>query len=194
MTGLGIGVLVAVLAAGLSVWWWVARPGEQRREVSPAELVDVAPPAVPGLRPGGTVDPGRLSSDWGAQQQATASWQSGESVEIDRTVRRYAAPRWADWAFGRVDPRGDERFDDTPQRFPDRAPAGADEARYVCGEITGRPGSCDTWWVDLRYGQYLVQVQGTGVPGADQEIPPWLDQEVARIEAQFAAVVPLAQR
>lgn len=190
MTRLGIGALVAVLAAGISVWWWVARPGEQRREISPAELVDVPPPAVPGLRVGGMVDPGRSSSDWGAQQQATATWQRDDGVEIDYTVRRYASPRWADWAFGRVDPRGGEGFDETLQRFPDRAPAGADDARYVCGEITGRPGACDNWWVDLRYGQYLVQVQGTDVPSADRAIPSWLDQEVVRIDEQFTAAVP----
>lgn len=186
----GAGVLAAVLVAGALVWWWLAQPGEQRREVPAAELVDVPPPAVAGLRAEGTVDPGPLPSDWGAQQQATATWQRGDGVEIDRTVRRYASARWAGWAFGRVDPRGGEGFDATPQRFPQRPPAGADEVRYVCGEITGRPGTCDSWWVDLRYGQYLVQVQGTDVPGADQEIPPWIDQQVAVIDEQFTAAAP----
>ncbi|MDI2028060.1 hypothetical protein QFW96_05540 [Saccharopolyspora sp. TS4A08] len=183
-----VGVLALVLVGAL-VWWLVA-PGEQRRVVGAAELVDVAPPALPGRWTAEVVDPGRLSSDWGAQEQATASWRAPEAVEVDYTVRRYASARWAGWAFGRVDPRGGEGFDETSQRFPRVPPREADDVRFVCGEIRGRPGACDTWWVDLRYGQYLVQVQSTDVPAEDASVPSWLDQLVVGVDAEFAEVVP----
>ncbi|KAA5829121.1 hypothetical protein ABT337_31980 [Saccharopolyspora hirsuta] len=184
------GVLVALVAAGIPVWWWFALPGQQRRVVEPMELVDVPPPVLPGPWQHRQVDSGRLPSDWGAQAQATAAWQRPDGVEIDYTVRRYASSRWAHWAFDRVDRHGSEMFDETLDRPPALRLADADEARYVCGEIRGRPFTCDNWWIDLRYGQYLVQLQSTDAPSDEQSIPPWLAELVRTVDAELTSEVP----
>ncbi|WP_187352076.1 hypothetical protein [Allosaccharopolyspora coralli] len=172
-----------VLLCGAAVLWWLPLAGQQRAERPVAELMKPGNPALPG--PWSRSDTAADSSD----SEGTRSWVGPDRAEIDQTIRRYASPVWSSWAFSRADPVSEhgEYFDAIVERRPPRPLTSAEQERFFCGQIHGRPGACDNWWVQLRYGQYVVNIQSIDVPSSDAgEIPPWLAEFVREADRSMA--------
>ncbi|GAA2792647.1 hypothetical protein [Saccharopolyspora taberi] len=164
---------VVLLAGAAAAAWWVPLTWQARVDRPVGELMAAGDPPAPGPWTAGYTEP--------EPGEATRSWKAPGGVEVDETIRRHSSPVWASLAYDRSDPSVEraEYFDLIVERTPPRPLPEADAARYFCGQVHGRPGTCDSWWVQLRYGQYVVDIQTVDVPSAESaEVPPWLAEFV----------------
>lgn len=188
-----LGCLVAAAVVVPVAVWKVPYAGQWREDRPAADLL-LAPRGPSG-------GPWRLTYDgvsggdtaWGLLEHRTRGWhllgwEPGVPSGLSETVRKFRSPNWADRAF--LDDSWKQRRQRYGNEITERrvgdVGAGVPPTRYFCEDVDrDRPG-CETWWVHLRRGQYVVELSAA-LPSQDAEVPGWLDDIVRDADGALLA-------
>ncbi|MFI6449278.1 hypothetical protein [Kitasatospora sp. NPDC050543] len=188
---LGVTAVLVVVAVGL---WNLPLAGQWRAERQPRDLLLAEPGGGREWRVLGDGSPQSpqlrgLDQRWGRSWQEGAHSSEGRADQVFERVNRMDSPTWAWLLFrGGADPaeRAGKFYDVARLDAAALAPH-ADERRFSCARSSVAEGACTRWWVWLRYGQYLVELEAAPVGDPHAEPPAWLADTVARVDGAMAA-------
>ncbi|WP_433870560.1 hypothetical protein [Saccharopolyspora sp. CA-218241] len=177
--------VVVLLVVGLAAWA-VPLLAQGRADV-PARRLVVATPAAPG--------DWRVTSDelragpelTGLDERWSRVWERPDGADVQQAALRFSSPLWAARAFGGDDPAQQQaEFFDAVDELPVEPDTGADEAAVFCGREFARGDGCASWFVWLRYGQYVISLTADDLTADDDapgdRLPGWLADTVAEAD------------
>ncbi len=196
---LATGMILLLLGGGVAAVGTLLFSGQARADRPIADLVPETPPDVPGQWGTYYVDTTAQRSEWGLEGQATRTWTHPDGTTVRVTVGRFDSPVSGSLAFARTNPRQrseevsgekvgnyDAIFDERPQHLPKNH----DGVQHFCGQLLDKPGICDTRWLLLRHGQYLVEIVVENGASTDGSLPVWVQTLAETVHQNICARAP----
>lgn len=188
-----LGAVALLVVAALAVWnlplagqWRTDRPAGDLLLDDPGDgrtwrVTGDGSPAEPYLR--------GLDQRWGRSWQQGADTTEGRADQLRERVNRMDSPTWAWLVFrGGGDPaERNRKYHDVRELDAAGIGPNADERRFACARSALVENACTRWWVWLRYGQYLVELEAVTVGEPATRPPAWVTTAAARIDQTLAA-------
>ncbi|MFF1869903.1 hypothetical protein [Kitasatospora herbaricolor] len=188
-----LGSVAAVVVAAVAVWnlplagqWREDRPARTLVIDDPGDgrdwrVLGDGEPRSPSIR--------GLDQRWGRTWQQGLHSNEGYADQLSVRVDRLESPTWAWLVFrGGGDPaERDSKLYDVAELDPGALAPHADERRFSCARSGVVDGACTRWWVWLRYGQYLVELEAVPVGDPATAAPAWVGTAVAGLDRSLSA-------
>ena len=196
---LATGLILVLICGSVAAAGTLLFSGQARLDKPIAQLVPEQPPSPPGPWSTRYVDTTAQRKQWDLEGQATRTWTHPDGTTVRVTVGRFWSPVSASLVFARTNPRqrtyeaSGERigqYDAIFDERPDDIPTTHDGVQHFCGQLQTKPGICDTRWVLLRYGQYVVEIVVVNEATPDGRLPPWVRDLIVTVHQKITCRAP----